>query len=78
MTHSSYLLSRPKTKTPPQDILLKLEKDQSFKEISQESSLSIFKLGLAKLQCVLLMNGLVVDANEVSFGHLLILYIFFT
>ncbi|XP_031384011.1 UDP-glucose:glycoprotein glucosyltransferase [Punica granatum] len=54
----------PKAKTPPQDMLLKLEKDQSFKETSQESSLSVLKLGLAKRQCSLLMNGLVLDANE--------------
>ncbi|KAK4757504.1 hypothetical protein SAY87_018805 [Trapa incisa] len=54
----------PKTKTPPQDLLLKLEKDKSFKELSWESSLSVFKLGLANMHCVLLMNGLVLDANE--------------
>ncbi|KAK1430222.1 hypothetical protein QVD17_12804 [Tagetes erecta] len=54
----------PKAKTPPQDTLLKLEKDQSFRESSQESSLFVFKLGMAKLGCSLLMNGLVHSYNE--------------
>ncbi|XP_065869567.1 UDP-glucose:glycoprotein glucosyltransferase isoform X2 [Euphorbia lathyris] len=54
----------PKVKSPPQDILLKLEKEQTFKELSQESSMSVFKLGLYKLQCCLLMNGLVSDSSE--------------
>ncbi|THG16451.1 hypothetical protein TEA_010218 [Camellia sinensis var. sinensis] len=54
----------PKAKSPPQDALLKLEKEQTFTELSQESSMFVFKLGLVKLQCCLLMNGLVVDANE--------------
>ncbi|KAI3827826.1 hypothetical protein L1987_01912 [Smallanthus sonchifolius] len=53
-----------KAKTPPQDTLLKLEKDQSFLESSQESSLFVFKLGLAKLECSLLMNGLVHNYDE--------------
>ncbi|KAM7250288.1 hypothetical protein ACFE04_022171 [Oxalis oulophora] len=54
----------PKAKTPPQELLLKLEKDQNFKEQAQESSMSVFQLGLDKLHCSLLMNGLVVDPNE--------------
>ncbi|PWA75078.1 UDP-glucose:glycoprotein glucosyltransferase [Artemisia annua] len=54
----------PKAKTPPQDTLLKLEKDQSFRESSQESSLFVFKLGMSKLECSLLMNGLVHSSNE--------------
>lgn len=54
----------PKVKSPPQDTLLKLEKEQLFSKQSQESSMFTFKLGLAKLQCCLLMNGLVGDANE--------------
>ncbi|KAE8669400.1 UDP-glucose:glycoprotein glucosyltransferase [Hibiscus syriacus] len=49
----------PKVKSPPQEILLKLEKGQTYKELSQESSLFVFKLGISKLQCCLLMNGLV-------------------
>ncbi|GLU02935.1 hypothetical protein SLE2022_201650 [Rubroshorea leprosula] len=53
-----------KVKSPPQDILLKLEKEQTFKELSQESSMFVFKLGLAKLRCSLLMNGLVFDSTE--------------
>ncbi|PON86639.1 UDP-glucose:Glycoprotein Glucosyltransferase [Trema orientale] len=54
----------PKAKSPPQDLLLKLEKEQTFKELSQETSIFVFKLGLAKLQCSLLMNGLVIDSKE--------------
>lgn len=54
----------PKSKSPPQNILLKLEKEQTFKELSQESSLFVSKLGLAKLQCCVLMNGLVHDSSE--------------
>ncbi|KAM6554272.1 hypothetical protein CsatB_015034 [Cannabis sativa] len=54
----------PKAKSPPQDLLLKLEKEQTFKELSVETSLFVFKLGLAKLQCSLLMNGLVIDSKE--------------
>eukprot|EP00257_Ricinus_communis_P021573 XP_015581097.1 UDP-glucose:glycoprotein glucosyltransferase isoform X1 [Ricinus communis] len=53
-----------KVKSPPQDILLKLEKEKEFKELSQESSVAVFKLGLYKLQCCLLMNGLVSDSRE--------------
>ncbi|KAI7751028.1 hypothetical protein M8C21_007077 [Ambrosia artemisiifolia] len=53
-----------KAKTPPQDTLLKIEKDQSFSESSQASSLFVFKLGLAKLECSLLMNGLVHNYDE--------------
>lgn len=56
---------RPRVKTPPQDTLLKLEKDQTLNELSVESSLFAFKLGLAKLKCSLLMNGLVYEPNEV-------------
>ncbi|XP_059648175.1 UDP-glucose:glycoprotein glucosyltransferase isoform X2 [Cornus florida] len=54
----------PKAKSPPQDTLLKLEKEKTFSELSQESSMSVFKLGLAKLRCCVLMNGLVYDPNE--------------
>ncbi|XP_009780014.1 UDP-glucose:glycoprotein glucosyltransferase isoform X1 [Nicotiana sylvestris] len=54
----------PQAKTPPQDTLLKLEKEHSFKELSEESSLFVFKLGLAKRRCCLLFNGLVHDPTE--------------
>lgn len=54
----------PKSKAPPQDTLLKLEKERTFDELSQESSMFVFKLGLDKLQCSLLMNGLVHDPTE--------------
>ncbi|XWS76674.1 hypothetical protein CRYUN_Cryun01aG0197800 [Craigia yunnanensis] len=49
-----------KAKPPLQEILLKLEK-----ESSQESSFFVFKLGVGKLQCCLLMNGLVFDSIEI-------------
>ncbi|XP_010523682.1 PREDICTED: UDP-glucose:glycoprotein glucosyltransferase isoform X2 [Tarenaya hassleriana] len=54
----------PKVRSPPQDILLRLEKEQTLKEASEESSLFVFKLGLAKLRCCFLMNGLVFDSVE--------------
>lgn len=57
---------RSRVKTPPQDTLLRLEKDQALNELSVESSLYAFKLGLANLECTLLMNGLVSEANEVQ------------
>ncbi|KHN06495.1 UDP-glucose:glycoprotein glucosyltransferase [Glycine soja] len=53
-----------KVKSPPQEILLKLYKNQKLKELSQESSKFVFKLGLSKLQCSLLMNGLVIDPTK--------------
>ncbi|KAG5548754.1 hypothetical protein RHGRI_014196 [Rhododendron griersonianum] len=53
-----------KVQSPPQDTLLKLEKELTFNELSQESSMFAFKLGLANLQCCLLMNGLVLDSTE--------------
>ncbi|CAI0375267.1 unnamed protein product, partial [Linum tenue] len=54
----------PKARSHPQDMLLKLLKDQTYKESSQESSMSVFKLGLSQMKCPLLMNGLVADSTE--------------
>ncbi|CAN1305583.1 UDP-glucose:glycoprotein glucosyltransferase [Linum perenne] len=54
----------PKAKSHPQDMLLKLLKDKTYKESSHESSKSVLKLGLSKLKCSLLMNGLVLDSTE--------------
>ncbi|KAL3004823.1 hypothetical protein AAZX31_08G185500 [Glycine max] len=54
----------PKVKSPPQEILLKLQKEPELKELSQESSMLVFKLGLSKIHCSLLMNGLVIDPTE--------------
>ncbi|KAL2460508.1 UDP-glucose:glycoprotein glucosyltransferase [Abeliophyllum distichum] len=54
----------PNAKSPPQETLLKLEKEQALNELSQESSMFVFKLGLAKLECCLLMNGLVHESSE--------------
>ncbi|KAG9456989.1 hypothetical protein H6P81_001497 [Aristolochia fimbriata] len=53
-----------KTSSPAQDILLKLEKELAFKEKFEESSFFVFKQGLSKLQCCLLMNGLVYESTE--------------
>ncbi|KAL8061150.1 hypothetical protein ABFX02_02G069400 [Erythranthe guttata] len=54
----------PTATSPPQETLLKLEKDQTLSELSHESSVFAFKLGLAKMGCSLLMNGLVYEPNE--------------
>lgn len=54
----------PKVKTLPQDILLKLRQEHTLKEASEASSMFVFKLGLAKLKCSFLMNGLVFDSVE--------------
>ncbi|KAI9177410.1 hypothetical protein LWI28_014868 [Acer negundo] len=60
----SNVCAGPKANSPPQNLLLKLEKEQTFKEHAQDSSIFVFKLGLAKMQCCLLMNGLVYDSSE--------------
>ncbi|KAI3990911.1 hypothetical protein MKX01_026095 [Papaver californicum] len=54
----------PKVKSPPQDVLLKLQKELTFKERAEESSLLVFNLGLFKLKCCVLMNGLVSESTE--------------
>ncbi|CAN6310811.1 unnamed protein product [Urochloa humidicola] len=51
-------------KSHPQDVLLKLQKENMYKEEAEQSSHFVHKLGLYKLQCCLLMNGLVHEANE--------------
>lgn len=71
----SFSFCRPKAKSPPQDLLLKLEKEQTFKELSLETSMFVFKLGLAKRQCCLLMNGLVLDSNEVDSTLIIIIFL---
>ncbi|CAL9044711.1 unnamed protein product [Musa banksii] len=53
-----------KAKSPPHDTLLKLEKELTYKEEADGSSLFVFKLGLSRLECCLLMNGLVYEANQ--------------
>ncbi|KAL4183985.1 hypothetical protein AMTRI_Chr11g101090 [Amborella trichopoda] len=53
-----------KVKSPPNDVLLKLEKETVFMDKVEESTLSVFKLGLSKLGSCLLMNGLVYESNE--------------
>lgn len=54
----------PKAKSPPQDMLLKLQKEHKYVEEAKESSLFVFNLGLSKLNCPLLMNGLVCQQSE--------------
>lgn len=61
-----HFFCRSKAKSPPQDALLKLEKESSYKEEAEGSSHFVFKLGLSRLECCLLMNGLVYEASEVS------------
>ncbi|KAK3153915.1 hypothetical protein QOZ80_2BG0183200 [Eleusine coracana subsp. coracana] len=51
-------------KSHPQDVLLKMQKEDIFKQEAEESSRFVHKLGLYKLQCCLLMNGLVHESNE--------------
>ncbi|KAJ0970439.1 hypothetical protein J5N97_023316 [Dioscorea zingiberensis] len=53
-----------KAKSPPQEILLKIEKESKFKVEAEESSRFVSKLGLSELHCCLLMNGLVYEPNE--------------
>ncbi|CAA7402965.1 unnamed protein product [Spirodela intermedia] len=55
-----------KPRTLPRDTLIELGKDLSFKKEAEESSLFVFKLGLARRECSLLMNGLVFEATEES------------
>jgi UDP-glucose:glycoprotein glucosyltransferase len=63
----SFCLCRSKAKSPPQDVLLSIQQENKFKEEAEESSLFSFKIGLYKLGCSLLMNGLVHEASEVKF-----------
>lgn len=51
-------------KSHPQDVLLKLQKENMYKQEAEESSHFVHKLGLYRLQCCLLMNGLVHEASE--------------
>ncbi|KAF0915839.1 hypothetical protein E2562_039167 [Oryza meyeriana var. granulata] len=51
-------------KSHPQDVLLKLQKENIYKQEAEESSRFVQKLGLYKLQCCLLMNGLVHESSE--------------
>uniref|UniRef100_A0A3B5YVU0 UDP-glucose:glycoprotein glucosyltransferase n=2 Tax=Triticum aestivum TaxID=4565 RepID=A0A3B5YVU0_WHEAT len=51
-------------KSHPQDVLLKLQKENLYKQEAEENSRFVHKLGLYKLQCCLLMNGLVHEPNE--------------
>ncbi|WOL04288.1 UDP-glucose:glycoprotein glucosyltransferase [Canna indica] len=53
-----------KAKSPPQDTLLKLQMELTYKEEAEGSSGFVFKLGLSRLECCLLMNGLVYEATE--------------
>uniref|UniRef100_A0A0D9XKJ1 UDP-glucose:glycoprotein glucosyltransferase n=1 Tax=Leersia perrieri TaxID=77586 RepID=A0A0D9XKJ1_9ORYZ len=51
-------------KSHPQDVLLKLQKEDMHKQEAEESSRFVHKLGLYKLPCCLLMNGLVHESSE--------------
>ncbi|KAJ8425780.1 hypothetical protein Cgig2_020918 [Carnegiea gigantea] len=54
----------PKSKSPPQDVLLKLEQEKPSEDVAHDSSRFVFKLGLANRKCCLLLNGLVYNSNE--------------
>ncbi|XP_068649445.1 UDP-glucose:glycoprotein glucosyltransferase [Aristolochia californica] len=56
--------SRSKSSSLAREILLNLDKELASKEKFEESSFFVFKLGLSKLQCCLLMNGLVYESTE--------------
>lgn len=58
-------ICRSNAKSHPQDVLLKLRNENMYKQEAVESSRFVHKLGLYKLQCCLLMNGLVHESNEV-------------
>jgi UDP-glucose:glycoprotein glucosyltransferase len=60
-----FVIRRSGAKSHPQDVLLKLLKESSYKQEAEENSRFVHKLGLYKLQCCLLMNGLVQESNEV-------------
>ncbi|XP_020594123.1 UDP-glucose:glycoprotein glucosyltransferase-like [Phalaenopsis equestris] len=53
-----------KTKSPPQDLLLKIEKEPKYKEEAEGTTHFVYKLGLSKLQCCLLLNGLVHEPSS--------------
>lgn len=65
-------LCRSQSKSPPQDVLLKLEKEKSFEDVAKESSMLVFNLGLSKRKCCLLMNGLVYNSNEVHYLYVIV------
>ncbi|KAL8168345.1 hypothetical protein V2J09_009844 [Rumex salicifolius] len=54
----------PKSKSLPQDLLLKLEKEKTYKDEAQKSSIFVTEMGFSRRGCTLLMNGLVFDASE--------------
>ncbi|KAG0448863.1 hypothetical protein HPP92_027626 [Vanilla planifolia] len=58
------VLSR--AKSLPHETLLELEKESNFKEKVEGSSHFVYKLGLYKLHCCLLLNGLVHESSEDS------------
>jgi UDP-glucose:glycoprotein glucosyltransferase len=60
-----FVMHRSGAKSHPQDELLKLQKENLYKQEAEENSRFVHKLGLYKLQCCLLMNGLVHESNEV-------------
>lgn len=53
-----------KSKSSPQDVLLKLEKERTFSDVAHEGSMFVFKLGLSNRKCSLLLNGLVFNSDE--------------
>eukprot|EP00250_Pteridium_aquilinum_P011892 c20372_g1_i1 orf=227-5122(+) len=59
---------RARAKSPPQEILLKLEKGSENEESILQSTLFVYKLGLQELQPCLLMNGVVHTSTSLQGG----------
>ncbi|KAI5067704.1 hypothetical protein GOP47_0018232 [Adiantum capillus-veneris] len=59
---------RSRVKSPPEEILLKLEKGSDYEENVLKSTLFVYKLGLQELQPCLLMNGVVHTSTSLEGG----------
>lgn len=55
---------KSKANSPPQEILLKMKSELTFKERADQSTIFVFKLGLSRMQPCLLMNGLVYGSSQ--------------
>ncbi|MCO5576449.1 hypothetical protein L7F22_030259 [Adiantum nelumboides] len=59
---------KSRAKSPPEEILLKLEKGSEYEESALQSSLFVYKLGLQEMQPCLLMNGVVHTSTSLEGG----------
>lgn len=55
---------KSKSNSPPQEILLKMKNELTFKERADQSTFFVYKLGLSRMQPCLLMNGLVYGSSQ--------------